>query len=348
MNQTDNPQPQTCKNCPEPVAEGSIGITSGMFASCSASHGDSQQQIPSSQEEGFSEETIEPEPETDSPAQSSTEQVAGAGVDKSTEESKDDETKDTENNKGAIITGTTTPAEEDSLPSNDHKRRRPTSKNSDILKLTPACASCKRAKVRCTHRRILGEDGTVSADDQTPPRPQKKTVRLRLNHPGTAEGMPEADPNAPRQTRGGSRKRKLAETEENGIQDIFELPGDGTQEDPQPPGQKRARRRRKVRNYNEEVIEGTGNSSDTARANTEEPAATTAGIAGTSVFHISRPPFPAGNLQGSTVLARHVVLSRELQQKIDDSHAKWSAAMEALQEAKWALDTWVDVWMKGE
>lgn len=121
MNQTDKSQAQTCKNCPEPVAEDFVGITSGMYASCSASHGDSHQQIPSSQEEGFSEETIEPEPETDSPAQSGTDQVAGAGVDKSTEESKDDETKDTENNKGAIITGTTTPAEEDSPPSDDHK-----------------------------------------------------------------------------------------------------------------------------------------------------------------------------------------------------------------------------------
>lgn len=66
------------------------------------------------------------------------------------------------------------------------------------------------------------------------------------------------------------------------------------------------------------------------------------------MFRISKPPFPPGNLQGSTVLARHVVLSRELQQKIDDSHAKWSAAMEALQETKRALDTWVDVWTRGE
>lgn len=152
--------------------------------------------------------------------------------------------------------------------------------------------------------------------------------------------MPEADINAPRQTRGGSRKRKPAEME-NDTQDIFELPGDDT-------GQKRARRGRKTRNYNEEVIGGTGNSSDTARANTEEPTTATAGIARTGVFRINSLPFPASNLQGSTVLAKHVVLSRELQQKIDDSHAKWSAAMEALQEAKQALDMWVGVWTRGE
>lgn len=125
------------------------------------------------------------------------------------------------------------------------------------------------------------------------------------------------------------------------------MPGDSTQEGSQPPGQKRARRGRKTRNYNEEILERVGNSSDVAQATTEEPAAATSGISGAGVFRITRPLFPASNLQGSTVLAQHVVLSRELQQKIDDSHTKWSVAMEALQEAKRALDTWVDVWTRG-
>lgn len=162
---------------------------------------------------------------------------------------------------------------------------------------------------------------------------------------------PEADPSAPRQTRGGSQKRKFAETEENDTRGIFELPDDGTWEGLQPPGQKgaRARRGRKTRDYNEEVLEGVGNSSDAAQATTEEPAAAATGsIAGTGVFRITKPPFPAGNLQGSTALARHMVLSRDLQQKIDGCHTKWSSAMEALQEAKQALDTWVDVWTRGE
>jgi hypothetical protein len=119
MNQNNNPQPQTCKNCPEPVAEGTIVTTSGMCLSC-VSHGEPQQQIPSSQE--ASEESIEPETDINSPAQSGTKQAASAGVDKSAEESKDDDTKkDSENDKGATIGGTTTPAEEDRPPSNDHK-----------------------------------------------------------------------------------------------------------------------------------------------------------------------------------------------------------------------------------
>lgn len=117
MNSSDNLQPQTCKNCPEPVTEGSIGITSGMCVSCSANHGEPQQQIPSSHEDS-SEETIELE--TNSP-QSGTGQVTGADVDKSSEESKNDETKDADDSKGTINTGTTTPAEEESPPSNGHK-----------------------------------------------------------------------------------------------------------------------------------------------------------------------------------------------------------------------------------
>lgn len=119
MSQTDNPQPQTCKNCLEPVVEGSIGITSGMCVSCSASHGEPQQQISALQE--ASEDTIELETETNSPAQYQTEQAAYAGVDKSAEERRDDEITNTENNKAAIVTGSTTPAEEDSPPFNDNK-----------------------------------------------------------------------------------------------------------------------------------------------------------------------------------------------------------------------------------
>lgn len=86
-----------------------------MCFSC-ASHGEPQQ-VSSSQAD-FS-ETIEP-PEANSP-QSGTEQVTGAGVDKGAEESKDDEAKDADDSKWTINTGTTTPAEEESSPSNGHK-----------------------------------------------------------------------------------------------------------------------------------------------------------------------------------------------------------------------------------
>ncbi|EYE95769.1 uncharacterized protein EURHEDRAFT_53139 [Aspergillus ruber CBS 135680] len=112
-----NDSSQVCKSCREPIAEGSIGITSGMCLFCSANHGELQQQIPSSQ--CSSQETIELE--TYSPAQSGTEQAAGTGLDRSAEESKDYETKDADDSKGAINTGTTTPAEEESSPSNGYK-----------------------------------------------------------------------------------------------------------------------------------------------------------------------------------------------------------------------------------
>ncbi|KAH2165100.1 hypothetical protein KXV74_005970, partial [Aspergillus fumigatus] len=63
----------------------------------------------------------------------------------------------------------------------------------------------------------------------------------------------------------------------------------------------------------------------------------------------SRPllSFLMNNLEGAAHLSVHAVLSRELQQKLEDAETKWHAAIQSLQAAKQALDNWVDVWKRG-
>jgi hypothetical protein len=53
------------------------------------------------------------------------------------------------------------------------------------------------------------------------------------------------------------------------------------------------------------------------------------------------------NLEGAAHLSVHAVLSRELQQKLEEAETKWLAAIQSLQAAKQALDNWVEVWKRG-
>lgn len=84
-------------------------------------------------------------------------------------------------------------------------------------------------------------------------------------------------------------------------------------------------------------------SSDTVQGPLAEslPAASNVGTA-------APPSFPADSLEGAALLSRHVVLSRELQQKLEDCDAKWLAAIESLKEAKRTLDAWVSAWRTGQ
>ncbi|KAH2324572.1 hypothetical protein KXW87_007564, partial [Aspergillus fumigatus] len=59
------------------------------------------------------------------------------------------------------------------------------------------------------------------------------------------------------------------------------------------------------------------------------------------------PSFLMNNLEEAAHLSVHAVLSRELQQKLEDAETKWHAAIQSLQAAKQALDNWVDVWKRG-
>ena len=216
-------------------------------------------------------------------------------------------------------------------------------KGGDGVKLTPACPSCKRAKIRCTHRRALGEeenavsfDGSIG-ESEVPPSVIGKKVRLRLNP--EVEGKTDAESNhspSKRHTRGANRKRPMVEEisqddsqDTNGLSGEAISGGDGTR-DPSKHPQKRSRRGRKPKN--DRPADDTEESSDIIPA---------------TVYESARPRFGANSLEGAGLLSRHVVLSRELQLKLHDCDTKWLAAIESLHEAKRTLDTWVAVWQSG-
>ena len=216
-------------------------------------------------------------------------------------------------------------------------------KGGDGVKLTPACARCKRAKIRCTHRRALGEEGNEASFDgsmgesEVPPSVVGKKVRPRLNpevegkaEPGSSHSVTK------RHTRGANRKRPMVEEiSQDDSQDTNRLSGeaisggDGTR-DPSKHPQKRSRRGRKPKN--DRPADDTEESSDIIPA---------------TVYESARPRFGANSLEGAGLLSRHVVLSRELQLKLHDCDTKWLAAIESLHEAKRTLDTWVAVWQSG-
>ncbi|KAL1968013.1 hypothetical protein VTN77DRAFT_2430 [Rasamsonia byssochlamydoides] len=63
---------------------------------------------------------------------------------------------------------------------------------------------------------------------------------------------------------------------------------------------------------------------------------------------LALPPFPADSLEGSIHLARHQVMSRELGRQIDDCRVKWTAAIEALESAQQLMESWLELWKKGQ
>ncbi|KAF7116822.1 hypothetical protein CNMCM5793_005403 [Aspergillus hiratsukae] len=152
-----------------------------------------------------------------------------------------------------------------SVESRSRKRRIQLSvaKGADGKKMTPACASCKKSKIRCTHRQVIEDDdsnvpsrkrkreaeahagvrddagngsdpsASVGAEDQAPP-PAKRPLRIRLKGKNE-EVLTESAPRPPgseagvsvakRQAPGGLRKRKFVEVEE-------EVPSGATESKP--------------------------------------------------------------------------------------------------------------------
>jgi hypothetical protein len=58
--------------------------------------------------------------------------------------------------------------------------------------------------------------------------------------------------------------------------------------------------------------------------------------------------FPIGNLEGSAHVARHAVMSRELQATIDEACEKWEAAIKASTAIKDLMDRWAKCWKDGD
>jgi hypothetical protein len=256
--------------------------------------------------------------------------------------------------------------------------------------MTPACANCKKSKIRCTHRQVIEDDdsnvpsrkrkreaeahvgvrddadngsgpsASVGAEDQAPP-PAKRPLRIRLkgkNEEVLTESAPrpagsEAGVSvAKRQAPGGLRKRKFVEVEEEASSGATEskpaaavsVEGTGSVEASNPPRKRTQRGRKPKAERDVEAVEQTA-VRNTTPAPVVAPAA--ARSPATAPGSRSLPSFPMNNLEGAAHLSVHAVLSRELQQKLEEAETKWLAAIQSLQAAKQALDNWVEVWNRG-
>ncbi|GFF45737.1 conserved hypothetical protein [Aspergillus udagawae] len=275
-------------------------------------------------------------------------------------------------------------------PSRKRRIQPSAAKGADGKKMTPACANCKKSKIRCTHRQVIEDDdsnvpsrkrkreveahvgvrddagngsdpsASVGAEDQAPP-PAKRPLRIRLKgkneevltesalRPARSEAGVSV---AKRQAPGGLRKRKFVEVEEEESSGATEskpaaaesVEGTGSVEASNPP-RKRTRRGRKTKVERDvEAVEQAA-VANTTPAPVMAPAA--ARSPATAPGSQPLPSFPVNNLEGAGHLSVHVVLSRELQQKLEDAETKWLAAIQSLQAAKQALDNWVEVWNRG-
>lgn len=227
--------------------------------------------------------------------------------------------------------------------------------------------SRKRKKEAEAHVGVTDDAGndsdpsaSVGAEDQTLP-PAKRPLRIRLkgkNEEVLTESAPrpagfEAGVSiAKRQAPGGLRKRKFVEGEEEASSGATEsepatavsVEGTGSVDASNPP-RKRTRRGRKPKVERDvEAVEQAA-----VRNTTPAPVVAPAAARSPATAPGSRPlpSFLMNNLEGAAHLSVHAVLSRELQQKLEDAETKWHAAIQSLQAAKQALDNWVDVWKRG-
>ncbi|KAF4159813.1 hypothetical protein CNMCM6069_000892 [Aspergillus lentulus] len=265
--------------------------------------------------------------------------------------------------------------EEGEQPSCSRKRRiQPSAaKGADGKKMTPACANCKKSKIRCRHRQVIEDDdsnvpsrkrkreaeahvgvrddagngsdasASVGAEDQAPP-PAMRPLRIRLKGKKeevlTESALVPPDPKlfveVEEEASSGATESKPAAA--------VSVEGTGSVEASNPP-RKRTRRGRKPKAERDvEAVEQAA-----VRNTTPAPVVAPAAARSPATAPGSRPlpSFPMNNLEGAAHLSVHAVLSRELQQKLEDAETKWLAAIRSLQAAKQALDNWVEVWNRG-
>ncbi|OJJ37135.1 hypothetical protein ASPWEDRAFT_38788 [Aspergillus wentii DTO 134E9] len=116
----------------------------------------------------------------------------------------------------------------------------------------------------------------------------------------------------------------------------------GTAEGTKPP-RKRSKRGRKPNKERDESVEEIDSDAAPVPGADSAAARPRATALGAQAF----PPFPTDSLKGAAQLSMHTVLSRQLQERLEDCETKWLAAIESLQTAKETLDSWVEVWRKG-
>ncbi|KAL4889406.1 hypothetical protein BDV59DRAFT_205245 [Aspergillus ambiguus] len=228
-------------------------------------------------------------------------------------------------------------------PSHTMEAPSPAPKRSEKRKMTPACANCKRSKIRCVHRRAIDDNGNLGPevpaasskkrkraaepassvatqgenDDSANQPPHKRVLRIRAPKKlGDDEVVPATQPQVQpepkeegRKPRGRPRKRKVV---------VFEENADTNEEVNHPP----AKRGRKSKSKGDNTAGGDEPKSLEFLASMED------------------------SIEGASFLAMHNVLSRELDEKLTQCQTSLQSTIDSIHNAKRILDTWVEVWTK--
>ncbi|KOC08933.1 hypothetical protein AFLA70_61g004180 [Aspergillus flavus AF70] len=223
----------------------------------------------------------------------------------------------------------------------------PASNPAKKVKMEPACGSCRRSKVRCTHRKpvVNPRDDAFQSEAQRPIQPKKSDQLSRddpaQDDPGEGSSKraglrPKSQPadtpdgKIPPKPRG--RPRKHPEETQAVVNKVKAV------EEPESPPKRPRRGRKPAQRI------GSSAQGKSGQATAPEPAAATVPT-----------ETMAANIYIATNMALNNVLAENFQETVRECEVKWQAvsdslgeAMDSFREAKRKIDAWLDMWKKGE
>ncbi|OGM42112.1 hypothetical protein ABOM_008592 [Aspergillus bombycis] len=215
------------------------------------------------------------------------------------------------------------------------------------VKMEPACGSCRKSKIRCTHRKpvVNPRDDAFQQETQRPLQPKESGVTSHddseHDDPGEESSKraglrPKSQPRAtpvgriPPKPRG--RPRKQPEETQAVVDE-----GNAVEEPESPPRRPRRGRRPAQRM-------GTSAEGKRGQATAPEPAASA--VPAETI---------AANLSIASNMALNNILAGDFQETARECGVKWQAvsdslrdAMNTFDEAKHKIDTWLGMWRRGE
>ncbi|GKZ74768.1 microspherule protein 1 [Aspergillus niger] len=192
-------------------------------------------------------------------------------------------------------------------------------------KLTPACASCKKAKRRCVHRSVI-PDAEGQGTSQ-PPKKRKQTAESGANPKRARKDCGDASGDNDTGSEGGQPiKLKFKNVE-------FETAKTGESSTPKKRG-----RPSKTLPGNAEV--GTLPSMEEEEEEEEEVPRKRA--------KDKNYGFPKDSLLAASRVTAFKHLDKQLQDKILDCEDKWKAAKDTIEEIRYILNKWMELWEHGK
>ncbi|PLB47167.1 hypothetical protein P170DRAFT_511812 [Aspergillus steynii IBT 23096] len=204
------------------------------------------------------------------------------------------------------------------------------------VKKTPACDSCRKSKVRCNHRRPIGEDGEVA------PEPASSSTKTRKRK---ADADTEDEQVQPESEEPLKRiKLTMGKDKGKGKEPAREVAEPATTA-------RRTRGRPRKQSSEEPAQENEGNNppaTKRSKKNTTAQEQTASAEAGPSTAPAPRK-FPAlESLEGAATLSLHNVMGRQLEERVVACNTQYAQAMKAFSEVQTTLESWVGAWTSGK